>query len=87
MYDVIVVGARVAGAPTAMLLARKGYRGWRDRIEKDVRDWWQLMERRAMQDADPLNPQRVFHELSPRLPDGCILASGSGDGASMEGAA
>ncbi|MEE9473455.1 MAG: NAD(P)/FAD-dependent oxidoreductase [Acidimicrobiia bacterium] len=26
MYDVIVVGARVAGASTAMLLARKGYR-------------------------------------------------------------
>ena len=26
MYDVIVVGARVAGAPTAMLLARQGYR-------------------------------------------------------------
>jgi flavin-dependent dehydrogenase len=26
MYDVIVVGARCAGAPTAMLLARKGYR-------------------------------------------------------------
>src|SRR5579884_3898001 len=26
MYDVIVIGARCAGAPTAMLLARKGYR-------------------------------------------------------------
>ena len=26
MYDVIIVGARCAGAPTAMLLARKGYR-------------------------------------------------------------
>ncbi|WBC14945.1 NAD(P)/FAD-dependent oxidoreductase [Micromonospora sp. WMMA1998] len=26
MYDVIVIGARVAGSPTAMLLARKGYR-------------------------------------------------------------
>ncbi len=26
MYDAIVVGARFAGAPTAMLLARKGYR-------------------------------------------------------------
>jgi flavin-dependent dehydrogenase len=26
MYDVIVVGARCAGAPTAMLLARKGYK-------------------------------------------------------------
>jgi flavin-dependent dehydrogenase len=26
MYDVAVVGARCAGSPTAMLLARKGYR-------------------------------------------------------------
>src|SRR5437764_7863804 len=26
MYDVIVVGSRVAGSPTAMLLARQGYR-------------------------------------------------------------
>src|SRR5258707_7377422 len=26
MYDVIIVGARAAGAPTAMLLARRGYR-------------------------------------------------------------
>src|ERR1700756_972106 len=26
MYDAIVVGARVAGSPTAMLLARKGHR-------------------------------------------------------------
>src|SRR3954462_6888499 len=26
MFDAIVVGARVAGSPTAMLLARKGYR-------------------------------------------------------------
>src|SRR5439155_7537803 len=26
MYDVIVVGARAAGSPTAMLLARRGYR-------------------------------------------------------------
>ena len=26
MYDAIIVGARCAGAPTAMLLARKGYR-------------------------------------------------------------
>src|SRR5919197_3801244 len=26
MYDAIVVGARCAGAPAAMLLARKGYR-------------------------------------------------------------
>jgi RNA polymerase sigma-70 factor (ECF subfamily) len=29
MYDAIVVGTRVAGAPTAMLLARRGLRCWR----------------------------------------------------------
>ena len=33
-----------------------------------------VMERRALEDADPINPQRVFWELSPRLPDGCILS-------------
>ena len=26
MYDAIIVGARCAGSPTAMLLARKGYK-------------------------------------------------------------
>jgi pyruvate dehydrogenase (quinone) len=31
-----------------------------------------------MQDADPVNPQRVFHELSSRLPDRCILTADSG---------
>ena len=34
-----------------------------------------------MNDAKPLNPQRVFWELSPRLPDGCILAADSGSSA------
>lgn len=39
MYDAIVVGARVAGAPTAMLLARAGYRVLlvdRDRFPSDT---------------------------------------------------
>src|SRR5215217_2444132 len=31
-----------------------------------------------MLDADPINPQRVFHELSPKLPDNCILTADSG---------
>ena len=34
-----------------------------------------------MLDADPLNPQRVFRELSPRLPDGAILTADSGSSA------
>ena len=28
--------------------------------------------------ANPINPQLVFHELSPRLPDGAILTADSG---------
>jgi pyruvate dehydrogenase (quinone) len=62
-------------------LKRKEDRSWREQIEGGVAGWWKLMEERAMQDADPLNPQRVFFELSPRLPDDCILAADSGSAA------
>ena len=62
-------------------LARKTDRSWRDQIEKDVADWWGVLERRAMQDAHPINPQRVFWELSSRLPDRAILTSDSGSAA------
>ena len=50
-------------------------------MEKNVADWWKLLQARAMQPADPLNPQRVFWELSPRLPDGAIITSDSGSAA------
>src|ERR671933_2006704 len=59
-------------------LQRKEDRSWRDDIEENVSRWWDILGERAMQDAEPLNPQRVFHELSPRLPDRCILTSDSG---------
>jgi pyruvate dehydrogenase (quinone) len=62
----------------APLLLRKEDRSWRSRIEDEVGEWWQLVERRAMVDAAPVNPQRVFWELSPRLPDGVILTADSG---------
>jgi pyruvate dehydrogenase (quinone) len=53
-------------------------RSWREGIEAAVREWWRLLESRAMMGADPINPQRVFWELSPRLPDRCILTADSG---------
>jgi pyruvate dehydrogenase (quinone) len=62
-------------------LTRKDDRAWRDRIEQGIEDWWKLIEERAMLDADPLNPQRVFHELSLRLPEGAILTADSGSSA------
>ena len=43
--------------------------------------WWELMERRAAEPADPINPQLVFAELSKRLPDGAIISSDSGSSA------
>jgi pyruvate dehydrogenase (quinone) len=49
-------------------------------VEGNVAAWWRLVEERAMTDADPINPQRAFSELSPRLPDGCIVTADSGSG-------
>lgn len=63
------------------LLERKQKRDWREQLEKKVADWWKVLEGRAMQGANPINPQRLFWELSPRLPDNCILASDSGSAA------
>jgi pyruvate dehydrogenase (quinone) len=63
------------------LLQRKQDRSWRESIEKGVKQWWKVLEARAMNDAKPINPQRVFWELSPRLPDECILTCDSGSAA------
>ncbi len=64
------------------LLQRKTDREWRREIEEEIRDWWKLIAERAKTEADPINPQRVFAELSPKLPDNCILAADSGSTAS-----
>jgi pyruvate dehydrogenase (quinone) len=63
------------------LLNRKDDRSWREKIEREVGEWWSLMEHRAQLEAQPINPQLVFHELSKRLPDGAILTSDSGSAA------
>lgn len=62
-------------------LQRKEDRSWREKIEGEVSEWWDLMEHRAQLTADPINPQLVFHELSKRLPDGAIISSDSGSSA------
>jgi len=59
-------------------LKRKPDRSWRDRIQRDVEQWWRVLDGRALNDAKPINPQLVFRELSTRLPDNCILAGDSG---------
>jgi pyruvate dehydrogenase (quinone) len=63
------------------LLKRKEDRSWREKIEHEVAEWWNLMDARAHESADPLNPQLLFHELSKQLPDRAIISSDSGSSA------
>ena len=63
------------------LLTRKTERKWRKQIEENIADWWKVLKARAMNEAKPINPQRVFWELSPRLPDNCIVVADSGSAA------
>ncbi|HZW21558.1 thiamine pyrophosphate-requiring protein [Noviherbaspirillum sp.] len=62
-------------------LQQKQDLGWQQQIAQNVARWWKVLEARAMNDAKPINPQRVFWELSSRLPDHCILTCDSGSAA------
>jgi pyruvate dehydrogenase (quinone) len=62
-------------------LQRKEDRSWRQEIEDEVERWWAILADRAMQDASEdglINPLRIFHELSPLLPDRLITTADSG---------
>jgi len=60
------------------LLERKQDRSWREEIEQHVTRWWEILEKQSEIEANPINPMKVFHELSPRLPDKAILLADSG---------
>ncbi len=67
------------------LLKRKENRSWREKIEADIRRWWQVVEARAKESANPINPEFVAWELSPRLPDNAIISADSGTSANWYG--
>jgi pyruvate dehydrogenase (quinone) len=60
------------------LLDHKPDRSWQNRIREAASDSWAQARETAMVDADPINPQRVVHELSERLPDRSIVVADSG---------
>jgi pyruvate dehydrogenase (quinone) len=60
------------------LLKKKQHGTWRTRIEDSIKAWRRELHEHAMTPADPINPQRVFSELSSRLPDNCIITADSG---------
>jgi pyruvate dehydrogenase (quinone) len=63
------------------LLERKEDRSWREDLEDEIASWWKLLEERALQDGDPINPQRLFWELNKYLPDDAIVSADSGSAA------
>ncbi|HEY4338333.1 MAG TPA: thiamine pyrophosphate-requiring protein [Steroidobacteraceae bacterium] len=63
------------------LLQRKQDRDWSNTIAASVRKWWQVVEARAMTDADPVNPQRVAWEMSAALPADAIVTCDAGTSA------
>ncbi|RBY82367.1 thiamine pyrophosphate-requiring protein [Geodermatophilus sp. TF02-6] len=62
------------------LLERKQDRSWRETVEKQVEEWWRILDDRAHDRADPVNPELVAYEFSPRIPDRAILTADSGSG-------
>jgi pyruvate dehydrogenase (quinone) len=60
------------------LLERTQDRSWRDEIEANVREWWQVVDDRAHEDMSPMNPERVLWELNGPIPDDAIVTADSG---------
>ncbi len=81
-YELNIVGdARVSLRALLPLLERKAERGWRSEIENNVAESKEVLRRQALTDADPVNPMRIFSELSDRLPGNAIAAADSGSAA------
>jgi len=77
----LVGDARATLAELVPLLEHKADRAWREQLEGEIAEWWELMERRALEEANPINPQRLFWELNKHLPDDAILSADSGTSA------
>jgi pyruvate dehydrogenase (quinone) len=62
------------------LLKQKTDTSWREGIAKNRREWADVnASRAAISGSDgQLNPELLFTELSPRLPDRCIIAGDAG---------
>ncbi|KUN61237.1 thiamine pyrophosphate-binding protein [Streptomyces canus] len=79
-YEVNLVGDAKATLQRLipMLDVERGGREWYDTVCDNVSRWREVMERRAQQSADPINPEYVAHALDPLLPDNAIVTSDSG---------
>jgi 2-polyprenyl-6-methoxyphenol hydroxylase-like FAD-dependent oxidoreductase len=95
MYDAIIVGARCAGAPAAMLLARKGYRTLlvdKARFPSDtisthivwphgaeIMNRWGLLDRLAATGCPPVALRMIF-DVGPFALKGGVIDTNAGRG-------
>jgi 2-polyprenyl-6-methoxyphenol hydroxylase-like FAD-dependent oxidoreductase len=95
MYDVIIIGARCAGSPTAMLLARRGYRVLlvdKARFPSDtisthiiwphgaeVLDRWGLLDQLAATGCPPIALDMIF-DVGPFALRGAVADANGGRG-------
>ena len=81
-YEInLVADAKAALRALIPKLRRKEDRSWREGIEANVARWWETMDMEAKVSAHPINPLRLFSELSPQLPDNAIVTADSGSAA------
>ncbi|CAM5741609.1 Pyruvate dehydrogenase OS=Streptomyces alboniger OX=132473 GN=CP975_28705 PE=3 SV=1 [Streptomyces alboniger] len=79
-YEVNLVGDAQATLQRLipMLDAERGERDWYETVCDNVTRWRGVMEGRAQQSADPINPEYVAHVLDSLLPSDAIVSSDSG---------
>ena len=81
-FEVNLVGdARETLLRLLPLLETKDDRSWRESVETNTARWWQVMQRRAAVEADPINPEYVVHALDALVPQDAMIAADSGSSA------
>jgi len=74
----LVGDAKPAVAALSRFVSRKEDRSFLEQAQAGMREWWELMEKRAMRDDVPVKPQRVAWELSELVSDDAIISTDSG---------
>lgn len=74
----LVGDARRTLAELVPLLKSNGDRGFLEKAQRGMKDWWKLMEERGSRQDKPMKPQVVAWELGKRLRDDAIVSSDSG---------
>ncbi|MEV0204151.1 thiamine pyrophosphate-requiring protein [Streptomyces sp. NPDC050788] len=81
-YEVNLVGdAKATLQQLIPLIGEDRGPEWYDTICDNVARWREVMERRAQQSADPINPEYVTHALDALLPQNAIITADSGSAA------